>query len=102
MDRLNLFNPFELRPDQHEDRLTWAFLIALKYDPSLQNFIRELVESCMPAEPREYSSVWESAHVSTQTRWIEDTNHLVSVLLTDTAIHEKIKVNWPRLFITQT
>lgn len=94
MDRLNLFNPFESRPDQHEDRLTWAFLVALKYDPSLQNFLRERVESCMPAEPRKYSAVWESAHVSTQTQWIEDTNHLVSVLLTDTAIHEKIKVQW--------
>ena len=94
MDRLNLFNPFESRPDQHEDRLTWAFLVALKYDPVLQNFLRERVESCIPAEPREYSAVWESGHVSTQTQWIEDTNRIVSVLLTDTAIHEKIKVEW--------
>ena len=94
MDRVNLFNPFESRPDQNEDRLTWALLVALKYNPSLQNFIRKLVESYMPAEPQEYSSVWESAHVSTQTRWIEDTNRLVSVLLTDTAIHDKIKVEW--------
>lgn len=94
MDRLNLFNPFESRPDQHEDRLTWAFLVALKYDPVLQNFLRERVESCIPAEPQEYSAVWESAHISTQTQWIEDANRIVSVLLTDTAIHEKIKVEW--------
>lgn len=94
MDRLNLFNPFESRPDQHEDRLTWAFLVSLKYDPVLQKFLRERVESSIPVEPREYSAVWESAHVSTQTQWIEDTNRIVSVLLTDTAIHEKIKVEW--------
>ncbi len=94
MDRLNLFNPFESRPDQHEDRLTWAFLVALKYDPVLQNFLHERVESRIPAEPREYSAVWESAHVSTQTQRIEDTDRIVSVLLTDTAIHKKIKVEW--------
>ena len=45
MDRINLFNPFDSRFRHHEDRMTWAFLVALKYDLSLQNFFRELVES---------------------------------------------------------
>ena len=95
MERSNLFNPFDSRSIQHEDRLTWAFLIALKYDPSLQNFLRELVESRIPSEHREYSNSWEPARVSTQTKWIESTtNLLVSVLLTDARIQEAIRVEW--------
>ena len=77
MDRVNLFNPFERPSDQHEDRLTWAFLVALKYDPYLQDFLRKLVESRFsPEEHRDYSNilepahVWEPAHISTQTKWI--------------------------------
>ncbi len=92
MDRSNLFNPFESRSRQHEDRLTWAFLVALKYDPFLQNFLRELV---LPLEHWEYSSSWEPARVSTQTKWIESTTNLiVSVLLTDAPIQEEIRVEW--------
>ena len=95
MDRSNLFNPFDSRSIEHEDRLTWAFLVALKYDPSLQNFLRELVESQLPSELREYSNTWEPANVSTQTKWIESsTIPLVSVLLTDVSIQERIKVKW--------
>ena len=95
MDRSNLFNPFESRSRQHEDRLTWAFLVVLKYDPFLQNFLRQLVESRLPLEHWEYSISWEPARVSTQTKWIESTtNLLVSVLLTDAPIQEEIEVEW--------
>ena len=95
MNRSNLFNPFDSRSIEHEDRLTWAFLVALKYDPALQDFLRELVESQLPPELREYSNTWEPANVSTQTKWIESsTIPLVSVLLTDVSIQERIKVKW--------
>ena len=95
MNRSNLFNPFDSRSIEHEDRLTWAFLVALKYDPALQNFLRELVESQLPPELWEYSNTWEPANVSTQTKWIESsTTPLVSVLLTDVSIQERIKVKW--------
>ena len=95
MNRSNLFNPFNSRSIEHEDRLTWAFLVALKYDPALQNFLRELVESQLPPELWEYSNTWEPANVSTQTKWIESsTIPLVSVLLTDVSIQERIKVKW--------
>ena len=95
MNRSNLFNPFDSRSRQNEDRLTWAFIVALKYDPALQNFLRELVESQLPSEHREYSNSWDPARVSTQTKWIESTtNLLVSVLLTDTRIQEEIRVEW--------
>ena len=95
MNRSNLFNPFDSRSIEHEDRLTWAFLVALKYDPALQNFLRELVESRLPPELRKHGNTWEPANVSTQTKWIESsTIPLVSILLTDAPIQEKIRVQW--------
>ena len=95
MNRLNLFNPFTRRSEEHEDRLTWAFLVALKYDPSLQNFLRELVESRLPPELRTHGNTWEPAKISTQTKWIESsTTPLVSILLTDAPIQKKIRVEW--------
>ena len=95
MNRANLFNPFDSRSRQNEDRLTWAFIVALKYDPALQKFLRELVESQLPSEHRDYSNSWDPARVSTQTKWIESTtNLLVSVLLTDVRIQEEIRVEW--------
>ena len=93
MPEANLFNPFGSQP-QYEDRLTWAFLVALKYDPLLQTFLRELVESRLSPNPRESRNAWESARVSTQTSGIDSrANRLVSVLLTDEAGHD-VAVSW--------
>ncbi len=94
MDRVNLFNPFS--SPEYENRLTWAFLVFLKYDLSLQNFLRELVESRLFPKYQEYSKTsWEPANISTQTAGIgSSTDLLVSVLLTDISIQEKIKVEW--------
>ena len=95
MDRLNLFNPFDNLPRHFEDRLTRAFLVVLKCDPFLQNFLRELVESRLPPELRKHGNTWETANVSTQTTWIESsTIPLVSILLTDTCIKKEIRVQW--------
>lgn len=95
MDRSNLFNPFDSRGRYHEDRLTWAFLVALKYDPSLQNFLRELVESRLPPDLRKHGNTWEPANISTQTKWIKSsTTPLVSILLTDAPIQKEIRVKW--------
>ncbi|MYC81118.1 MAG: hypothetical protein F4X19_03360, partial [Acidobacteria bacterium] len=97
MDHTNLFNPFSSLPPEHENRLTWAFLMTLKYDPLLQSFLRELVESKLSPKVREHGNFWEPwepARVSTQTKWIDSsTNHLVSVLLTDEAI-QGLQVEW--------
>ena len=66
MDRVNLFNPFS--SPEYENRLTWAFLVFLKYDLSLQNFLRELVESRLFPKYQEYSKTSsEPANISTQT-----------------------------------
>ena len=94
MAQINLLNPFSTLPPQHENRLTWAFLVALKYDPLLQNYLRELVESKLPRDAREHSNFWERASVSTQTKWINSsTNRLISILLTDEAIQD-LQVEW--------
>ena len=95
MDRVNLFNPFDSLSRRHEDRLTWAFLVFLRYDSFLQNFLRELIESRLPPELRHYNNTWEPVNVSTQTKWIESsTSPFVSVLLTDSLIQETIRVEW--------
>ena len=96
MPRANLFNPFSSLPPQHENRLTWAFLVTLKYAPLLQNFLRELVESKLPPEElRGHSNFWEPARVFTQTRSIDSsTSRLVSILLTDEKTVEDIQVEW--------
>lgn len=97
MDRLNLFNPFESKPSGHEDPLTWAFLVTLKFTPSLQHFLREMVISRLLPEYGKLSSIWESANIFTQKQSIEfesDPELIVSVLLTDVRIEEEIEVDW--------
>ena len=94
MDRVNPFDPFGPSPE-HEDRLTWAFLLIIKYDPFLQILLRERIEAHLPFGHREYHDTWEPVRVSTQTKWIDSTTTpLVSVLLTDEPIQEKIEVKW--------
>lgn len=94
MDRVNLLNPFGPSAT-YENRLTWAFLLVVKYDPLLQIFLRERVEAHLPPRRQEYHDTCESVHVSTQTKWIgSTTTPLVSVLLTDAPIQEEIAVEW--------
>ena len=94
MDRVNLFNPFSSPPVQHENRLTWAFLIALKYAPSFQNFFRGIVEAKLPMGDRVHGNFWDPARISTQTKGIESpTSCLVSILLTDETTGH-ISVEW--------
>ena len=102
MDRVNLFNPFESKPPKHEDRLTWAFLVTLKYNPPLQTFLRDMVlseieGSELPSEIREVVNNWEPANISTQKKHIQIKSApklIISVLLTDDPIIEEIKVEW--------
>ena len=94
MPRVGLFRPFSSKYPERENRLTWAFLAAVRYDPLLQNFLRELVESRLPPEIREHGRLWEPARILTQTSGIDSTTaRLVSVLLTDRTI-EDIEVGW--------
>ena len=102
MDLVSLFNPFSSKPIEHEDRLTWAFLVTCKYNPPLQNFLRELVlretaESELSLENKDVIDSWKPANISTQKKNIQiesAPNSIVSVLLTDKPIKEKINVAW--------
>ncbi len=97
MERVNLFNPFDSKSFNHEDRLTWAFLVVLKYDPFLQNFLRELVltKGQLPLEYRSHGNVWELARVLTQARRIESSpRFLISILLTDEPLQDSADVEW--------
>ncbi len=98
MGRVNLFNPFYPKSNKHEDRLTWAFLSILKYDSSLQNFLREMVlakAGCAPLENSNNGVTWEPAVVSTQTEWIAiPPPLLISVLLTDEDLKKPVEVKW--------
>ena len=94
MANIRLLNPLGSQLPSHENRLTWAFLVVLRYDPLLQNFLRRFVEKELPERGRDHSSLWNLARVSSQTKWIDSsTSRLVSVLLTDKTL-ENIRVEW--------
>lgn len=89
---MDLFNPFS--STKHENRLTWSFLTMLKYDMYLQKYFYDVVTAQLSQLSAVYSS-WEPAHISTQTSRIDESTHqLVSVLLTDEKVQEKIEVKW--------
>lgn len=95
MDRLNLFNPFEHKSVEHEDRLTWAFLVALRYDPLLQRYLREQVMSKLPVERVEGLWQWEPAMVETQVSRIPSgASFVVSVVIADELLEEAVPVDW--------
>lgn len=98
MNRINLFNPFSSKSEEHEDRLTWAFLVALKYGPLLQQFLRVAVAR-VTLEARDFPGALDVARmpatVSTQTKHISrQTERLVSVLLTDEPVKVPVEVQW--------
>lgn len=96
MAQVSLFWPFSAKYPKHENRLTWAFLAALKYNPLLQHFLRELVASKLPVAIGEHSQPWDTARVSTQsTGFDSSTTRLISLLITDEADNEEeIAVEW--------
>lgn len=95
MFRANLFNPFRSKPAQHEDHLTWAFLVALRYEPELQRYLRSTVLSELPHDRFVSSWRWEVADVQTQTTRIEaGASMVVSVALSDEPLHFPVPVKW--------
>ena len=94
MARVTLFRPLSSKAPEYENRLTWAFLVALNYDPILQNFFRGLVETKLPHSVLGPVTPWEFARVSSQTKSIDaSTIRLVSILLTDEDIKYR-KIKW--------
>jgi hypothetical protein len=95
MDRLNLFNPFMNKPVEYEDQLTWAFLVALRYDPLLQRYLREMVVGKLPVGRVDNSWSWEPATIETQTTRIPgEASFIVSVVVSDEPLKESVPVEW--------
>ena len=96
MAQVSLFWPFSAKYPERENRLTWAFLAALKYNPLLQHFLRERVASKLRLPIVEHAQPWGTARVSTQsTGFDSSTTRLISLLLTDSIDEmEEIAVGW--------
>ena len=95
MERVNLFNPFKRRPPEHEDSLTWSFLVALRLEPALQRLLRDLVLAKLPPDRFRGRHPWDPALVQTQTDRIgSDAEFIVSVLVSDEPLGQTVPVAW--------
>lgn len=93
MAKVDVFSPFQKRSEDHEDRLTWGFMVALKYSSELQRFLRDLVLQRLPAGRWPTRGDWDPAVVSTQTaRLGMDASFVVSVLLSDDSLAAPVEV----------
>lgn len=93
MGEVDIFTPFRRRTAEHEDRLTWSLLVALKYSPDLQRYFRDLVLGQLPQGRWKGDRGWEPAVISTQTGQIgEEASLIVSVLISDRSLPDTMEV----------
>ncbi|WP_336093416.1 hypothetical protein [Leeuwenhoekiella sp. CH_XMU1409-2] len=86
MERLNYFNPYISKSENHEDRLTRSFLVLLKYSPSCLNYFYESIKEEVDEEKLLSSSslLNEDIQFKTQVGSIQfETETLLSVLITN-------------------
>ncbi len=92
MERIHIFNPFDNKGDEHEDRLTWAFLVILKHDIFLQRLLHDRI---CKRTGFDLTAPWDEANILTQTRHMEKfPEFLASVLLTDETLKNAIPIAW--------
>lgn len=96
MNRLNYFNPYNTKSEYHEDRLTRAFLIVLRYSPSVfQYFYETLKASSLFSQqlPLLADCINENIQIETQKKNIQfETSKLLSVLITNDEFIPNIKI----------
>ena len=93
MAQVDIFSPFRRRTEHHEDRLTWGFLVALKYAPALQALLRDRVLRDIPRDRWSSRASWEPAAISTQTSILgSDGAFVVSVLVSDSSLSDPVDV----------
>ncbi|RLA53625.1 MAG: hypothetical protein DRR42_04200 [Gammaproteobacteria bacterium] len=92
MDHLNFFNPYESKPGYHEDNLTRAYLVVLKYS---SHAFFTFIEYCRSNDKTSSEEMPISMNDYLEQPWDIDTqranpeinaNYLVSVLITDSQI----------------
>ena len=101
MNRLNYFNPYQNRPDDHEDQLTRAFLVLMRYSfPVLSSFYdqcrhhyesnRNLFNPHLPPFADLITDDWQ---IETQRSNPDiQTNYLLSVLITNATRPQRANV----------
>lgn len=98
MDRINFFNPFIHKTVEHEDSLTRAFLVLLRYEPLAQSLFLDLVRERLAATTvivPSLTQMKEPISVQTQvTRLDSAAGKLVSVLVTDRLKDDLPQVQW--------
>lgn len=93
MAEVDIYSPFRKRPEGHEDRLTWGFMVTLKYVPELQQLLRESVLRRLPTGKWPTSSGWEPAAVATQAHQLgTGASFVVSILLSDAFLGSPVEV----------
>ena len=101
MGHLNYFEPYERKSKHHEDQLTRAYLVVLKYSTSallmFYNRLLESVNSTTVGEeyvPSIHKIHFEEISIETQVKKIEPfiTNKILSVLITDQKIKPKTEI----------
>jgi len=93
MAQIDIFSPFRGKAEEHEDRLAWGFLVALKYAPALQVFFRDLIMRHVPQERWPSGEGWDPAAISAQTNEVgSEASVVVSVLLTDASLPDSVDV----------
>jgi len=104
MDRLNYFLPYESKTEYHEDNLTRAFLLVLKYSPNamlhfFDYMITELRERCVKEDvaikiENLNDLNFRDIDISTQVRNLRDISkgYLISVLITDMKLDRNITI----------
>jgi hypothetical protein len=98
VDRLNFFNPFIHKDLKHEDRLTRAFLILLRYEPLAQSLFLELIHRNLSRHGLEVPTLGEINHtLAAETQVQKLPPHafnLISVLITDESVDQQYPVEW--------
>ncbi|WP_111709147.1 hypothetical protein [Lutibacter citreus] len=87
MNRLNYFNPYINKTNNHEDRLTRAFLVLLRYSPSSFSFFYEAIKQRSKFReelPNLYSLINKNIEIQTQVSSAKfETVKLLSILITN-------------------
>ncbi len=96
IDRLNYFSPYQNKKSGHEDHLTRAFLVVLKYSPLAQSVFFDLVREYQNDNNLDYllpsySSIPEKIGLETQVSKIEPLGDIIhSIVFTNEPSDESI------------
>ena len=96
MERLNYFNPYQSKNSSHEDQLTRAYLVLLKYSfhsfSTFLSYVNSKNENEQKFEFIEFIETGWSFETQRENPYI-DTNSIASILITDNELFENLQIN---------